>query len=87
VLERGDGTVGVDAPLDEPAELLAAVLVDDVEQLQDLAVRGLIELEVEGPDVVGSLGPEAVGGTGRGPQALALSPAICIKHPFNQLLF
>lgn len=39
--------IGIDAALDETTELFSGVLVDDNEQLQDLAVGGLIELEVE----------------------------------------
>jgi hypothetical protein len=52
------------------------VFVDDVEQLQDPAVCGLVELEVEAPDVVGALGPEPMRGAGRGSQTLALSLAL-----------
>ena len=42
-------------------ERLPRVLVDDVEQLQDPPVRGLVELEVQRPNVVRPLGPQPGG--------------------------
>src|SRR5215204_7790222 len=35
---------------------------DDVEQFQRAAVAGGVELEVQGPDMVGALGPQPLGG-------------------------
>jgi hypothetical protein len=52
------------------------VFVDDVEQLQNPAVCGLVELEIERPHVVRALGPEPIRGAGRGSQTLALSLAV-----------
>jgi len=51
------------------------VLVDDVQELQDATVGGLVELEVERPDLIGTLGAEAIGRHGRLSEAPALSPA------------
>ncbi len=51
---------------------LPGVLVDDVEQLQPPVISGLVELEVEGPDVVRAIGPEQLCAT-LGPAALALA--------------
>jgi hypothetical protein len=42
---------------------LAGVLVDDMEQFQRAAVAGGVELEVQGPDMVGALGSQRVAGT------------------------
>ena len=73
--EDGDRLIGVDPPVALDRERLAGVLVDDVQELQDPAVLGLVELEVERPDVVGALGAEAIGRHGRLPEALALCGA------------
>ena len=54
LLERGHGVVGVDEVVHDDGEGLAGVLVDDVEQLYGTAVHGLVELEVERPDMVRS---------------------------------
>ena len=72
-VERGGGGVGVDAPGGHDRQRLPRVLVDDVEQLQDPPVRGLVELEVERPDVVRTLSPQPPGGHRRVPQALTLA--------------
>jgi hypothetical protein len=53
----------------------AGELVDDVEQLEHAPVGGLIELEVQRPDVIGPLGLQALSGDGRLAQAPALAPA------------
>jgi len=73
VVEGGDRAVRVDATFDEPAELFPGVLDDDVEQLQHLAVGGPVELEVERPDVIRSLGSEPVRRARRGPETPTLS--------------
>lgn len=52
LLECGDGRVGVDGPVHDDGERFAGVLVDDVEQLDLLAVRGDVELEVQRPHMV-----------------------------------
>ena len=57
-VERGGGGVSVDAPGGHHRQRLPRVLVDDVEQLQDPPVRGLVELEVQRPDVVRPLSPQ-----------------------------
>ena len=67
--------VGVDAPLAADLERLAGELVDDVQQLQDAPVGGLVELEVKRPHVIRALGTQALGRHGRVAQALALAPA------------
>ena len=72
-VERGGGGIGVDAPGGHDRERLPRVLVDDVEQFQDPPVRGLVELEVERPDVVRPLGTEPPRGLSRVPQTLALA--------------
>jgi hypothetical protein len=60
-VKDGDGLVCVDGSRDVHRERLASELVDDVEQLDDAAVGGLIELEVDGPDVVGPLRAQPIG--------------------------
>ena len=57
------------------AKRLAGVLVDDVQELQDPSVGGLVELVVERPDLIGVLGAQALGRHGRLSEALALAPA------------
>jgi hypothetical protein len=52
-------------------ERLAGVLVDDVGQLQPPAVGGLVELEVDRPDVVGPLGLQPLGDPSRDAAAFA----------------
>src|SRR3954469_17088496 len=74
-LEHGHGLVGVDAAGDVDRERLAGELVNDVEQLDHAAVGGLIELEVQRPDLIGPLRPQPVGRDRRLAQALALAPA------------
>lgn len=58
----------------------AGVLIDDVAQLQPPSVRGLVELEVDGPDVVGTLGPEQLPAAGR-----TGSPAPTRRTPPRQI--
>src|SRR3954452_24077939 len=81
-LEHVDGLVCVDATRDVDCERLASELVDDVEQLQHAAVGGLIELEVQRPDMIGPLRPQPVGRNGRLAEALALAPASGDPEPF-----
>ncbi len=57
-LERGDGSVGVDRPPALDRVRLAGELVNDVQQLEDPTVGGLIELDVERPDLIGALDEE-----------------------------
>jgi hypothetical protein len=52
-------------------ERFTGVLVDDVGQLQPPAVGGLVELEVDRPDVVGPLGSQPLGSAGRDTAAFA----------------
>jgi hypothetical protein len=54
-------------------ECLAGELVDDMQQLEDPAVGGLIELIVQRPDVIGRGGSQSLGRDRRGPEALALA--------------
>ena len=58
-LEAGDDPVGVDGALHVDGQGLAGVLVDHVEDFEHPSVRGLVELEVEGPDDVGPDGQNA----------------------------
>ena len=74
-LEPGDRVVGVDAPRAADLQRLAGELVDDVQELQDAPVGGLVVLEVQRPHVIGALGPQPVGRHGRVAEALALAPA------------
>jgi hypothetical protein len=71
LFEGGDGGVGVDGVVDEVGEGLASELVDHVEELDHPAGGSDVELVVERPHVIGTLGLEPVGGRGRDPQALA----------------
>jgi hypothetical protein len=50
------------------------VLIDHVEQLQDPAVGGLVELVVQRPHVVRVLGGQPIRRTGRGAEPLAFAP-------------
>ena len=60
---------------------LAGVLVDDVQELDDPSVGGLVELVVERPDLVGAGGPEASGRNGRLAEASALAAALGDPEP------
>jgi hypothetical protein len=51
-LEHVDGVIGGDGRVHLDGEGLLDELVGDVEQLEGLEVGGLVELEVDGPDVV-----------------------------------
>jgi hypothetical protein len=53
---------GVDRAGHPHRQRLAGVLVDDVEQFQRAAVAGGVELEIQGPDMVGALGSHPLGG-------------------------
>src|SRR3954447_1807497 len=64
-----------DAAGDVDRERFAGELVNDVEQLDHAAVGGLIELEVQRPDMIGPLRPQPVGRDRRLAEALALAPA------------
>lgn len=72
-IERGDGGVGVDPPATLDGESLASELVEHMQQLQDPAVGGLVELEVQCPHVVWVLGGQASGRHRRDAQSLSLS--------------
>ena len=82
-LQRNDGLVAVDAAVALDRQRLAGELIDDVQQLEDPAVGGLVKLEVQRPYVVGCLGAQPIGRDRRGPQPLAL--AASLRHP--QALF
>jgi hypothetical protein len=76
---RHQSLVGVDASVTLDRECLAGELVDDVQQLQDPPVGGLIKLEVQRPHVIGVLGAQPLGPDGRGPEPLALASPL--RHP------
>ena len=63
--------VGGDGAVDLHGQGLPGELVDDVGDLQAPVVGGLVELEVDGPDVVRVLGPVTLGRVGPDPTALA----------------
>ncbi len=50
------------------------MLVDDVQELEDAAVRGRIELEIERPHVIRALRLQPRGGDGGGAEAQPLAP-------------
>ncbi len=45
LLEHRDGLIGADGPVDVHHQRFAGELVDDVQQLDDAAVGGLVELK------------------------------------------
>ena len=61
------------ASIERATRIVAGVFVDDGEQFQRAAVAGGVELEVQGPDMVGALGAQPLGGHGglAGPLPLA----------------
>jgi hypothetical protein len=71
-----DGRVRVDAPRALDLQGLAGELVDDVQQLQDVPVSGLVELEVKRPYMIRALCPQPFGWDRGVPEALALSAAL-----------
>ncbi len=68
-----DSVVGGDAGRDVHLQRLAGELLDDVEQLDHLAVDGLVELEVDRPHVTRPLSPEPVRRNRGFPEPLALA--------------
>jgi hypothetical protein len=52
------------ASIERATRIVAGVFVDDGEQFQRAAVAGGVELEVQGPDMVGALGAQPLGGHG-----------------------
>ena len=76
-LEAGHHAVGVDGTLDVDGQAFAAVLVDDVQELEVPPVCGLVELEVEGPHHVG---PDRAEGTDGHPDAAEWALALAIGH-------
>ena len=60
--------------VDGDGQGFAGVLIDDVEQLQDPPVGGLVELVVQRPHMIGVLGRQPVGRAGRGAEPLAFAP-------------
>ena len=82
-LEHVDGAVGVDPPLDLNRERFAGVLVDDVQELQDAAVCGRVELEVERPHLIWPLRAQPARRCRRLAEPLPL--ALARRHP--QTLF
>jgi hypothetical protein len=70
--DDGDDVIGGAGPPHVHGERLPGELIHDVAQLQPPAVRGLVELEVDGPHVVRSLGSQQRPTAGR-PCSLALA--------------
>jgi hypothetical protein len=73
--------VGVDRAGHPHRQRLAGVFVDDVEQFQRAAVAGGVELEVQGPDMVGALGPQPLGGHGGLAEPLPLAFPLPHRDP------
>ena len=65
-----DDLIGSAGPHYAHREGLAGVLVDDVERLELAAVMGGVELEVDGPHLVGVDNAEPMGVLGAGPAPL-----------------
>src|ERR687897_2414636 len=70
--DDGHDVIGGAVASDVHGQGLARVFVDDVAQLQPPAIGGLVELEVDGPRVVRSLGPQQRRAARR-PRPLALA--------------
>jgi len=81
LVEHPGRVVGVDRAGHPHRRRLAGVLVDDVEQFQHAAVAGGVELEVQGPDMVGALGSQPLGGHGGLAEPLPL--AFPLPHRSN----
>ena len=76
-LEACHHAVGVDGPLDVDGQAFAAVLVDDVQELEVPSICCLVEGEVEGPHHVG---PDRAEGTDGHPDAVQRALALSIGH-------
>ena len=76
-VEGGDHLVGVDGAVHDDGGALAGVLVDDVQQLEEPAVDGGVELEVERPQGVGGDGAH---GSDRGADHAVGLLALPIRH-------
>ncbi len=74
-VEDGDRLIGVDAPAALNGSA-SRVCSSTMQELQEPSVGGLVELEVERPDLVGMLGMQALGRHGGLADALALSPPL-----------
>src|SRR5581483_1259133 len=81
--EDVDELIGVARAAHPDGETLTGELVDDVGHLQPALIGGLIELEVDGPDVVRPLCAEPVGERWSQPPALAakLGPSQALVPP------
>jgi hypothetical protein len=75
-------TVSVDAPVALHCQRLPGELVDDVQQLEDPPVSGLVELEVQRPHVIGALCSQPARRHRRGAQALALAAPLRDSQAF-----
>jgi len=58
ILNRVDHLSGSAAPADPNRQAEPAVLVDHVQELEGPPIHRLVELEIDGPDMVGILGPQ-----------------------------
>ena len=75
-LQGADGLVGVDAAVHAHRQRLAGELVDDVQQLEDPPVGGLVKLEVQRPHVIWCLSSQPLGRGRRVAEPLALAAAL-----------
>jgi hypothetical protein len=78
LVEGGDSGVGVDGVLDHIGQRLASELIDHVQQFDDPARGGDVELVVERPHLVRSLRLKSVGWCARHAEALAFALR---RHP------
>lgn len=72
--EHADQLVCSDGAGHLDGQALAGVLVDDVEQLEDLGVVGLVELEIDGPHNVGASRAEGTDLDAEAEQGAFLTP-------------
>jgi hypothetical protein len=75
-VERHDCAVGVDAPLALHLQRLTGELVNDMQQLDDPPVSGLVVLEVKRPHVIRALRAQSARRDRRLAEALTLAPPL-----------
>jgi len=84
VLRDADGRAGVDRAPREGGERLSGELVRDGEEPEQPAVAGLVELEVERPDVVGVLGRQTRGRGAESPTRLRFFEVCRTRRPSSR---
>src|SRR5215216_1034845 len=90
VIQDVDEVIGGASATHSHRERFTGVLIHDVGQLQPPAIGGLVELEVDRPDVVGPLGTQPLGGAGRDTAAFAgpdrSAQALLAPQPLHALV-